>query len=455
MRRMCSTGLRRTAILALSGLATLTQPQTVRLNAEEAAHSAAKPDAKTIADAYVYLLGRALVIRQEKTDRAEAGFAYNTIKYNPLGSAAFVNPNFDVAYLEAWIAVDDETPAVLEVPAVEGRYYTAQVLDEWGEVIVNINERTFPSQPHGTYAFVLPGSTAAIPDDAARIELHSGKAKLLGRVELKTDPDGAVALQKQFRLSSPGTPEIADPPQVADFDNKDLIGASIFDNADAVLSSALDVSPIAAEMQQKVRHVSDHVASSDQARAEVDELIRKTIVPEFIDFVFTKSAPYQNHWVGGAEIGNYGKNYWMRTTVNYAGIWANVSDEAIYFTATSDADGKPFDGSRSYIVQFPADRLPQTVVNSYWSVILVGVPGLTVVPNDLHRYNFNSYSDLASERDGSLKIAVGPKPVEGVPDSNRLPSPDGKPFSLTFRAYVPKDIVRSGGWAPPAVTPVP
>jgi len=35
------------------------------------------------------------------------GFAYNMIKCNPLGSADFVNPNFDVAYFEAWSAVDD------------------------------------------------------------------------------------------------------------------------------------------------------------------------------------------------------------------------------------------------------------------------------------------------------------------------------------------------------------
>jgi len=71
-------------------------------------------------------------------------------QYNPLGSADFVNPNFDVAYLEAWFAVDDKTPVILEVPEVKGRYYTAQILDEWGEVIANINERTFPSKPFGS-----------------------------------------------------------------------------------------------------------------------------------------------------------------------------------------------------------------------------------------------------------------------------------------------------------------
>jgi|GEM_PF-3914291 hypothetical protein len=62
-------------------------------------------DKQTVADAYVYLLGRAIVIRQEQTD-------------------------LDVAYVEAWIPVDDKTPVLLEVPEVKERYYTAQILDE-------------------------------------------------------------------------------------------------------------------------------------------------------------------------------------------------------------------------------------------------------------------------------------------------------------------------------------
>lgn len=49
--------------------------------------SQAVPDEQTVTDAYVYLLGRAIVIRQEQTDLKEPGVAYNTIKYNPVGSA--------------------------------------------------------------------------------------------------------------------------------------------------------------------------------------------------------------------------------------------------------------------------------------------------------------------------------------------------------------------------------
>ena len=95
----------------------------VVLMSPDLAQSAKGPDAATIADAYVYLLGRALV------DRQEDGVDYNVIKYNPVGAADFVNPNLDVAYLEAWIAVDDESAVLLGVPRIEGRYYTVQICD--------------------------------------------------------------------------------------------------------------------------------------------------------------------------------------------------------------------------------------------------------------------------------------------------------------------------------------
>jgi hypothetical protein len=433
--------------LALMVIAALTQIDSV------CAQSITKPDEKTIADAYIYLLGRALVIRQEHMDHAAPGFAYNTIKYNPIGSADWVNPNLDTAYLEAWFAVDEDTPVIFEVPEIKGRYYTAQILDEWGEVIANINERIFPSKPFGKFALVYPNSTAKIPADAARIELHSSKAKLLGRVEIKGDKDQALKLQQAFKATASGTPKIKPPPAIPMFDNKDLMGVDIFDDVDTKLSSALDVAPNAAEMQQKVRAVAAYVASSPDARATVDAQIRK-IVPEFIEYTFTKSAPYRNHWVGGGAAGNYGADYRVRTVANYAGIWANTPDEVLYFIATRDANEQTLNGSNSYVIHFPADKLPENVVNAFWSVILVGVPDYRVVPNPLNRFHLNNFSPLQKEADGSLKIAIGPKPVAGVPESNWLPSPDGKPFSLTFRTYVPKDIVKRGEWTPTPVTKV-
>jgi hypothetical protein len=409
------------------------------------------PDERTVADAYVYLLGRALVIRQEHIDRRGEGFAYNTIKYNPLGSADFVNPNFDVAYFEAWFAVDDRTPVILEIPEIKGRYYTAQILDEWGEVIVNINERTFPSKPFGKFVLVMPGYAGDIPPDASPIVLHSKKAKMLGRVELKDDPDGAVRLQRQFKATALGRPLIAPPPVIPMFDNNDLIGVEIFDDVEARLTSALDVAPNAAEMQQKVRAVAAYTASGKDARAAVDAQLRK-VIAQFKDDAHTKSYPYVNNWLCAAAGGNYGANYFQRTTANYVGIWANNPAEVVYFGGSRDSNEQALNGSNSYVMHFAADKLPQAVVDAYWSVILVGVPDYRVVPNTLNRFNFNNHSPLRMEADGSLKVAIGPKPVAGAAESNWLPSAEGRPFSLTFRTYVPKDVVKRCQWTPPAVT---
>ena len=409
-------------------------------------------DSQSITDAYIYLLGRALVVRQEHVDRSAPDFAYNVVKYNPLGSADFVNPNFDVAYLEAWIAVDDDHPVVLHVPEVEGRYYTAQILDEWGEVIANINERTFPSKPFGDFALTKPGSNPALPAGAARIDLHSSKAKLLGRVELKGDAGGAVALQRQFTLTSQGEPAIASPPDLVMFDNASLAGVELFDAAEAIFASALDVSPHAAQMQQQVRAVAAHVASGSTAREAVAKQLAEAVVPAFKEFVFTKSAPEHEGWVGGAAgVGNYAVDYWLRATVNYAGIWANTTDEVIYFTSNRDALGQRLDGARGYVIHFSPDRLPDTVVDAYWSVILVDATDYRVVKNPLNRFNLNNQSPLVKEADGSLKIGVGPDAPTGVHEQNWLPSAAGQAFSLTFRTYVPKDEVRNGEWSPPGL----
>lgn len=408
------------------------------------------PDQQTVTDAYVYLLGRAIAIRQEQTDLKEPGIAYNVIKYNPAGSADFVNPNLDVAYLEAWIAVDGKTPVLLEVPEVKGRYYTAQILDEWGEVITNINERNYPSHPFGKFAFVAPGSTAKVPADAVRIELHSRKAKLLGRVELKTDPAGAMALQKQFKLTPLGKPDIKPAAPMASFGNKELIGVELFDNVEAVLASALDVSPIAAQMQAKVRDIGRQARDPGQRQA-LDKLIKEEVVPKFLNYAVTRSGVFQNNWLATLGTGNYGADYWKRTSANLVGLWANANDEVIYFVATRDADGQPLNGANDYVLEFSAANRPDAVVNAYWSVILVDVPDYRVVKNPLNRFNFNSDSGLKSEADGSLKILFAPRPNAAVPESNWLPSAPGKGFSLTLRTYVPKDLVKRGEWFPPAI----
>ncbi len=398
-----------------------------------------------VADAFVYVMSRYLVNRQEQIDLGEADIGYNVVKYNPVGSADFVNPNLDVAYLEAWAAVDVDTPAILTIPRIDDRYYTAQLIDEWGEVIVNINERTFPDHPYGTFALIAPGSTPAIPGDAVVIELHSNKAKLLARVELRDDWDGAVELQRRFALDSAGPTSIAPPIGVPMFANDELLGVEAFEFAGAVLESAPDVSPVAARQADSVSAICRYVESGAAARAEIDELLRHTIVPDFLRHAVTHAGQFENHWLATLTVGNYGEQFWTRTAANLVGIWANSATEVVYFIATSDADGQPLDGRHTYRIRFDANHLPDTVVNSYWSIVLVSLPDYRVVPNQNDRYNLNSYSDLTINDDGTLDLTFGPTDESS---NNWLPTPPLGAFSLTLRTYVPKTIVTAGDWFP-------
>ena len=406
-------------------------------------------DEQIIADAYVYLIGRALVVRQEHLDVAAQG-GYNVAFHNPLGSATFVNPNLSVANTEAWIAVDDATPVLLEIPRIEGRYYTAQILDEWGETLTNIHERNYPLQPYGTFAFVAPGSRVAIPDDAVRIELRSQKAKMLARVELQNDRDGAVALQRQIRVTPLGTPKFPPALEIPAFEKPALIGVDLFDRAEDLLKSAPDVSPIAAQLQAQVRAVARE-AKDPARRAAIDKTLRDQIIPRFNRFATQEAGPVRNNWLGTMVIGNYGEDFWIRSSANLIGIWANNTHEVIYFVTTRDALGRPLDGSNTYELHFPKDALPQDVVNAFWSVHLVGVPDFMPVPNPLDRFVLSTYSNVRQNPDGSLTLVLAPKPVVGVPESNWLPTAPGKPFSLTWRTYIPKEIVKQGNWFPPAV----
>ncbi len=170
-------------------------------------HATPQLTADEITEAYVYLLGRYLVIRQDAIDVAEPGVEYNVLKHNPpvnagdtSGSApTFVNPNLDVVYSEAWFAVDADTPVILEIPEIPaGLYYTAQIVDEWAEITHNINERNFPDHPVGRFAICLAGLDTDHPGrlQAGRHPLDQGQTAHPGGARRRRRPRRAPAARR-------------------------------------------------------------------------------------------------------------------------------------------------------------------------------------------------------------------------------------------------------------------
>src|SRR5688572_843334 len=201
-----------------------------------------------ISDAYIYLLSRLLVLRQQQLD-FEEGFQWNQLMHRKPGEVVWPNPNLDVAYSEAWVAVDENSYLQLVVPVIKGRYYTVQFLNGWGETLANINPRVFPNHPNGAFVICYKGSKVQVPAHMKRIDLPVKYSRVLLRVELATDWDGAVALQHQFQFKQAGNPTLPGIPKTPVFELDKLPGVEAFENAAIALDSEADINTGMEKMQ--------------------------------------------------------------------------------------------------------------------------------------------------------------------------------------------------------------
>lgn len=345
-----------------------------------ASAQAPRPTDEDISEAYVYLLGRLLVARQQQLDFKE-GFKWNEIIHRKPGAVDWPNPNLDVAYSEAWVAADENSCTIVTVPKVEGRYYTVHFLNGWGETVANINERLFPKRPFGEFAACYRDSKVDLPAGVTRINLPVKSSRVLARIELGSDPDAAIALQHQFKLRATGTPT---PPEIAKtimFEPEALPGAEAFDSANAALDSEADLSVGLETLQAKARSIA--AAIKDPAeRQRVDQVIRTKAFA-----TIAKAGEILGHgtalngWARPGVVGEYGLDYVARALINNGGIWANIKPEVLYYRGSRDHDGNELNGDNVYTLTFPKDQLPAQYATYFWSVIAVDSHRFRVLPN--------------------------------------------------------------------------
>jgi len=412
---------------------------------------AAGPSEQEISDSYIYLLSRLLVLRQQQLDFKE-GFQWNQLVHRKPGEVTWPNPNLDVAYSEAWVAVDDKSCALVTVPKITGRYYTVQFLNGWGETVANINARVFPQRPSGEFGVCLKGADVQLPAAAERVDVPVKYLRVLSRVELGADWNQAVALQKQFNIRATGEPVLPTIPQTVMFEINALPGVEAFDSADAALDSEVDINPGMEKLQASTRVIGNTVKDASE-RQRVDQAVRTKAFADLEAAMSTLGGgTAKNGWALAPTAGAYGDNWLVRTIINYGGIWANVQDEVIYYKGLVDPEGKPLSGDHSYSMHFTKDQLPAQYATHFWSVIAVDSVEHRVLPNPLKRYLLNKESKLKYGSDGSLTLYFSDtKPAE-APQGNWLPTPKGLGYSLTFRFYRPKGAVAERSYFPPPLT---
>ncbi|WP_380871594.1 hypothetical protein ACFB49_25610 [Sphingomonas sp. DBB INV C78] len=411
---------------------------------------AARLSDQDISDAWIYLLGRLLIIRQQQVDFDEEGFVWNQLLHRKPGQVDWPNPNLDVAYSEAWVAIDEHSFLLVTVPVIEGRYYVVEFLNGWGETIANINERVYPDHPDGLFAVCLEGSNVDSAIGAKRVDVPVKVSRVLLRVELGAKWDEAITLQHQFKFKIHGNPELPAIPRSVMFDMAALPGVEAFDSATLALDTERDLSPGMETLQANSRAIAAAIEDPVE-RERIDKIVRQKAHRDF-----GAAAPYigrgsiRNGWARPACCGHWGDDWMTRTTVNYGGIWANVFEEVLYYRGALDSQGKDLEADGIYTLTFPADDLPSKYAKYFWSVIAVDRLHRRVLPNPLDRFLLNKESKLTYSDDGSLTLYFAPDQPTDAPQGNWLPT-KGKPWSLTFRFYGPRGGVADGSYFPPSL----
>jgi len=410
--------------------------------------SASAPTEQEISDSYIYLLSRLLVLRQQQLDFKD-GLTWNQLVHRKPGQVDWPNPNLDVAYSEAWVAIDEKSCLAVTVPKITGRYYTVHFLNGWGETVANINERTFPKQPSGNFAVCLKEADVKLPAGTQRVDVPARHLRVLARVELGADSNGAVALQRQFKIRPTGKPALPSVPKTVMFETSRLPGVEAFESADIALDTEPDINPGMEKLQASTRAIAKAVKAPAE-RQRIDDVIRSKA---FADF--EKALPNVGHgkrengWVLPPTSGVYGDDWLVRTLVNYAGIWANTPEEVVYYKGFVDTAGAQVTGDHVYTLHFPKEHLPAQYGTYFWSVIAVDSVNKRVLPNPLKRYLINKQSKLKYGPDGSLTVYFADAKPKEAPQGNWLPTPKGQAYNLTFRFYRPQGAVADRTYFPP------
>ena len=156
----------------------------------------------------------------------------------------------------------------------------------------------------------------------------------------------------------------------------------------------------------------------------------------------------KNGWVFNYDLGNYGTNYTLRAGTAWAGLGANLPEDAFYPASYVDANGSALTGAQKYIMHFGKNGTPP--VNAFWSITMYN-PQNFFVDNPINRYAISPHlGNLTYNADGSLDIYIQNASPGPDKESNWLPAPSNE-FHLVMRLYWPQDSALNGSWVPPAV----
>ena len=428
----------------------------------------AQSDVRTIArDAYIYgyplvLMG---VTKQIATAASSGGQFVHMLSGPTPVFRIVVAPNGDTRYSSAWVDLSTE-PQVLHVPDAGGRYFVAQVMDAWTDVILDPTPRIANSAP-GNYVLVGPSWKGTVVAGQRVVRSSTNDVWILARTRATPDDpaEAITAIQQQYSivplsrfgdasyepprriLREPNVPTGPTPPSLVDAMTADVFFAR--------LAAALGKNPPRAADAPTVERLArigvtpgapfDVVSLDATRRAQLENGVRDARA--LLDRYDAPSVPHVNGWRWTTNTGRFGTDYTYRAFIAQTLLAANLPEDAVYPETSVDANGKPLIGERRYALHFDRAQLPPA--RAFWSLTLYS-PDHYLVPNAIARYTLRD-TNLKRNADGSIDVTIQHDAPPGD-QTNWLPAPAG-PFVVTLRMYWPLPPGLDGTYRVPAIQP--
>jgi hypothetical protein len=345
------------------------------------------------------------------------------------------------------------------------------MLDGWTDVFQVPGKRTTGTGPQ-MYAITGPGWKGTLPAGMTEYKSPTAIVWLLGRIYCTGTPEDYEAVHKMqdgvsvVPLSAYGKPYT---PPAGNVDPSIDMKTPVREQVNALDATAY-FNLLASLMKDNPPSSADAYILAKMARlgivpgkafdpSKLDPMVAKALknVPtlgfEKIMAHFKTAGTFENGWVLTTRTGLYGTDYLQRALVTAIGLGANRAQDAIYPTSEADATGKPYDGSKQYVMHFDKGQTPP--VDGFWSLTMYD-DKYFFVDNPLNRYTLSSRFNFKYNTDGSLDLYLQNANPGPEKEANWLPAPKGR-FILMLRLYWPKErspSIINGTWKIPPVRPV-
>ena len=415
--------------------------------------------------AYIYAYPLVLMDVTQKTMTHNGAYTNRFINSAEFPTDTFKNivrPNVDTLYSFAWLDLTPG-PIILSVPDTHDRYYLVEFLDAWTNVFASVGKRTTGTAAQD-FIIVGPEGKGAILGGLTIIKAPTDMVLLLARTQTNGTSDYAFVHQIQAGYNLTPLDAWIDSSTHASTSLDVLQMPVDTGQAPAAIVAAMDVALFYTTFAQALTHnpppASDVTIMARLKKFGIEpgkdfnlqllsaDVLENTKTAAFLAMAEKKDSIKRVHgWGIMFNVGTYGTDYLTRAMVAQLGIGANIPADAVYPTASVDADNNPLTGKNKYLIHFAADQLPP--VNAFWSITLYNAESF-LVKNSLNRYALGDRDPLYFNNDGLLDIFIQHESPGTEKESNWIPAPETE-FNLSMRLYWPKQSVLDGMWQPPAI----